>query len=138
METTMHKNIICIVVLCLLSACTIEVEVPLQKRAKYYIHNESNDSVLCLYHYHYVTNIKNKDKLDTLLVPQGAMCIMKWDNKDTLIRVYPPSSFLRDMLFESMKGDTLRYIETIDNNDWCAFDTVQYDGVGKKWKYVYN
>ena len=137
----MHKPLVHLLLILsglvlLLNACIIEP--PAEKRYKYYIQNVSEDSVLCLYHFRYLKDMQNKKKFDTLLIPNNALCIMHWDNKDTLLDIPTPNSFLEDMLFVSMNGDTLVYVDSINNNDWCVFDTVQYCGVGNKWKYIYN
>ncbi len=131
-----QKLSISVCILLLLNACIVE-PTP-EKRYKYYIQNESKGSVWCLYHFHYMTDMQNKDKFDTLLIPSNTLCIMHWDNKDTLLGAHAPSSFLKDMRFVSMTGDTLAYIDSIDDNAWCVFDTVIYCGVGSKWKYIYN
>ncbi len=109
-----------------------------EKRYKYYIQNESKDTVVCLYHFRYLTTMQDKSKFDTLLIPDNALCIIHWDNKDTLLEAPAPSSFLKDMRFVSLNGDTLLRVDSIDNAEWCVFDTVVYCGIGSKWKYIYN
>ncbi len=125
---------VCLILL--LNGC-ITVD-PLKNKYKYYVQNESKDSVICLYHFRYLTNMQNKNKFDTLLIPNNALCIIHWDNKDTLLDMPTPSSFLKDMRFVSLNGDTLLRVDSIDNAEWCVFDTVKYCGTGSKWKYIYN
>lgn len=134
----------CLVVI-VLSACEFIGGDPAVTKNLYYVENCTDDSVYCIGKEVMADYNNPPREPQGCWVESGKMSVLDiGDYQDTIVMIstvlLPPERVVKSLLFLNKEGDTLLYLDKINNEDWEVFDTTIIGRriVGKKWKYKFK
>lgn len=126
-------------VLILITFISCEIDPLGPPHYKYYVANLSEDSVVCSYHIH--NEGWRDDYYNTIALSKGEISIFYRKNETDTVMPLPysdPHTAFTEILFSTTKGDTLLYINPVEDDLWIEIDTTYIDCVkGSKWMYEY-
>lgn len=109
---------------------------PFDPLNEFHVQNMTDDSIVCQYH----CVSKSVSNANVIKLASGEQGILyRQEENDTLYNSGLPHYNFVDMLFASMNGDTLLYMNPIIDSMWIQYDTTFYHNVygGHRWIYKF-